>query len=198
MNLPIVRMYASPEHAKRAIEKLRRWGFEQELITLVTASSTPPANAPASAASDDPVLSAILSAYVLKAHAKVYAAEVRQGRALVAISPPFGTGGIAAQFLDESDPVQSSLVIEPEDPMPLWDDAAPFSSSFRLPVLVRATAPFSAFWVLPVITRRFRSLSAALGLPELKRSSSYVFGEPSLARSSTPFSSALGLPLLSR
>jgi hypothetical protein len=198
MNLPIVRMYASPEQAKLAVERLRRWGFEQELINLVTASSTPPANAPASAASDDPVLSSILSGYVLKAHAKVYAAEVHQGRAMVAIRPPFGTGGIAEELMDECNPVKSALVIEQRDPMPMWDEAAPFSSAFGLPVLVRATAPFSAFWVLPVVTRRLKSLGAALGIPEVIRSSWYLFGEPKLSRSATPLSSMLGLPLLKR
>jgi hypothetical protein len=198
MELPIVRMYASPEQAKRAVERLRHWGFEQELISLVTASSTPPPNAPASAASDDPVLSSILAAYVLKAHAKVYAAEVHQGRALVAIRPPFGTGGYAEEFMDDCDPVESALVIERGDSMPLWDEAAPFSSALGIPVLVRATAPFSAFWVLPVVTRKLKSLGAAVGIPEVIRSPWYLFGEPKLSHSGTPLSSMLGLPLLTK
>jgi len=197
-NYPIVRMYASPEQAKLAVAGLRSRGFEQEWINLVTASSTPPASAPASAASDDPVLSSIMAGYVLKAHAKVYAEEVRRGHALVSIQPRFGTGGMAEQVMDEYDPVESALVIERDDALRLWDDAAPFSSTFALPVLVRATAPFSAFWVLPVITRRFKSLGGALGIPEVIRSSRYLFGEPTLSRSATPLSSMIGLPLLTK
>jgi len=191
-------MYASPEQASRAVARLRSWGFDQELINLVTASSTPPANAPASAASDDPVLSSILAGYVLKARAKVYAAEVHSGRVLVSVQPPFGTGGMAEEMLDEFDPVESSLVIERPDALPLWDDAAPFSSTFQLPVLFKASTPFSNFWVLPVITRRFKSFGALLGVSEVTRSKWYLFGEPTLSRSGRSFSSMLGLPMLTK
>ena len=107
INHPIVRLYASAEQAKLALAALKRWGFEDELINVVTATSTPPANAPASAASDDPVQSAIMSAYVLKAHAKVYAQEVRNGRTLISVRAPFGVGGIAEELLDECGPVKS-------------------------------------------------------------------------------------------
>ena len=62
INYPIVRLYATDAAAKAALANLKRWGFEDELINVVNASSTPPANAPASAASDDPVLSSIMSA----------------------------------------------------------------------------------------------------------------------------------------
>jgi len=197
-NYPIVRMYAAPEQAELAVAALKSRGFEQEWINLVTASSKPPANAPASAASDDPVLSSILAGYVLKAHAKVYAEEVRRGHALVSIQPRFGTGGMAEQLMDEYDPVESALVIERDDALRLWDDAAPFSSTFGIPVLVRASAPFSAFWVLPVIVRRLKSLGGALGISEVTRASWYLFGEPQLSRSTTPLSSVIGLPLLTK
>ena len=197
-NYQIVRMYASPDQAEGAVARLMGWGFDQDLINLVTASSTPPANAPASAASDDPVLSSIMAGYVLKAHASVYAAEVHAGRTLVAVQPPFGTGGMAEEILDEYDPVESSLVIARPDAMPLWDEAAPFSSTFQLPVILKTSTSFSSFWGLPVITRRFKSFSALLGLPEVTRSAWYVFGSPTLSRSGRSFSSMLGLPMLTK
>jgi hypothetical protein len=195
INYPIVRLYATSEAAKAAVANLKRWGFEDELINVVHSGSTPPANAPASAASDDPVLSAILSGYVLKEHAKVYAQEVRAGRTLVSIQAPFGVGGVAEDLLDEAGPVASA--VKTSEGLPSWDDGAPFSSALGLPTIVRSSAPFSSFWVLPTLTRRGGTLSSALGLPELS-GSSFVFGSPSLSRSPAPFSSMLGLPLLRR
>jgi hypothetical protein len=194
INYPIVRLYATSQAARAAVANLKRWGFEDELINVVDASSTPPANAPASAASDDPVLSAILSGYVLKAHAVAYAREVRAGRTLVSLRAPFGVGGVAEELLDEAGPAPSP--VKTSEALPTWDDAAPFSSAFGLPTTVRAAAPFSTFWVLPTLTRRSRTLCSALGIPELS-GSSFIFGSPSLSRSPAPFSSMLKLPLLS-
>jgi hypothetical protein len=197
INHPIVRLYASAEQAKLALAALKRWGFEDALINVVTATSTPPANAPASAASDDPVQSAIMSAYVLKAHAKVYAQEVRNGRTLISVRAPFGVGGIAEELLDECGPVKSAVVTA-DDSLRLWDDDAPFSSAIGAPSLVRATAPFSAFWVLPTITSRGGTFFSGIGLPEVSSSDSYLFGSPAISRSASPLSSMLGLPTILR
>lgn len=196
MNHPIVRIYASAEQANAAVTRLRKWGFEEELINLVTASSKPAANAPASAASDDPVLSSIMAGYVLKSHAKVYAAQVQRGAALVSIRPPFGRGNVAEFLLDEGGQAIGRGIEDDSDRLQPWDDATPFSSSLMLPVLVKATAPFSAFWVLPTITRKGGTLCSALGLSELADSSTFLFGNPSLSRSAAPLSSSIGLPLL--
>ena len=197
INFPIVRLYASVEQARSAIAALKRWGFEDEIINFVTASSTPPPDAPASAASDDPVLSSIMAAYVLKAHARVYAQEVRSGRALVSIKAPFGTGGYAEELLDGCGPVASAVDTRGE-PLPPWDDSAPFSSAFNLPTVIRASAPFSAFWVLPTATARGGTVGAALGLPEVSSSHSFVFGTPAVSNSPSPLSSMLKLPTLLR
>jgi hypothetical protein len=196
MNHPIVRIYSSVDQANAAVARLRDWGFEGELINLVTASSKPAANAPASAASDDPVLSSIMSGYVLKAHAKVYAAAVHRGAALVSIRPPFGRGNVAEFLLDEGGHAVSRGVEDDGDRLQPWDDSAPLSSSLMLPVLVKATAPFSAFWVLPVITRKGGTACSALGLSELADSKSFTFGSPALSRAAAPLSSSVGLPLL--
>jgi hypothetical protein len=188
-------MYASAEQAKAVVTRLRERGFAEGLITLVTASSQPPANAPASAASNDPVLSTILSGFVLKAHALVYAERIRKGQALVIIRPEFGSGRLAENILDAGDPVDSGVSNDHER-LPLWDDAAPFGSLFHLPSIARGTAPLSAFFVLPVITKRGGTLCSALGLSEVSSHESYLFGAPSLSRSPSPFSSALGLPTI--
>jgi hypothetical protein len=188
-------MFSSPAAATAAVKRLTDWGFEDELINMVTASSTPPPNAPRGAASDDPVLSSIMSGYVLKAHAIVYAERIRRGQALVSMLPPFGRGSVAEALLEEGgDTVDSGVVVDTDRLTP-WDEYAPLSSALKLPVVIRATAPLSAFLVAPVIIRRRWTLFGSLGLPELK-SGAFVFGEPKLSSSPTPLSSALGLPLL--
>jgi hypothetical protein len=197
INYPIVRLYATAEQAKLALAALKRWGFEDELINVVTAASTPPAGAPASAASDDPVQSAIMAGYVLKAHAKVYAQEVRSGRTLISVRAPFGVGGIAEELLDDCGPVKSAVDTS-DGSLPQWDDDAPFSSAIGMPTLVRATAPFSAFWVLPTVTRGGGTFFSGIGLPEVSSSDSYLFGTPAVSRSAAPLSSMLGLPTILR
>jgi hypothetical protein len=196
MSSPIVRMYTSPAAATAAVKRLTDWGFDDAMINMVTAASTPPANAPRGAVSDDPVLSSIMSGYVLKAHAKVYADAVRRGQALVSVLPPFGRGAVAEFLLDEAGGTVATGVVEEYDRLAPWDEFAPLSSALKLPPLVRATAPLSAFLVAPVIIERRWSLFGSLGVPEVIASKFVIFGEPSLSRSATPLSSALGLPLL--
>lgn len=193
---PTVRMYASADKARAVVSTLIADGFPEELITLVTQHSTPPTNAPASAKCDDPILASILSAFVLKDHAIVYAEAIRRGQALVIVRPEFSSGARAEYLMDEAGPVETGISTDHER-LPLWDDAAPFSSGLRLPVLAHGTAPLSAFFVLPVITRDGGTLCSALGWGELAASDTYVFGAPKLSDAPAPFSSALKIPLLS-
>ncbi len=196
ISYPIVRMYASPEKARSVVSALIADGFAEELITLVTERSTPPANAPASAKSDDPILSSILAGYVLKAHAKIYASAIRRGQALVIVRPEFSSGARAEYLMDAGGPVDTGVSTDHER-LPLWDDAAPLSSALHLPVLATGAAPLSAFFVLPTITRRGGTLCSALGISELADSDTYLFGAPKLSDSPAPLSSMLRIPLLS-
>lgn len=192
---PTVRMYASAEEARAVVSTLLAEGFAQEQVSWVTQDSTPPPNAPASAQSDDPILSSILAGYVLRAHALVYAEQIRRGRALVIVRPDFGSGARAEYLMDAAGPVATGISTDHER-LPLWDDAAPFSSGLHLPVLATGPAPLSAFFVLPVNTRRGGTLGAALGWNELADSDTYLFGAPPLVDSPAPLSTALKLPLL--
>jgi hypothetical protein len=197
ISYPTVRMYASADKARAVSSTLIADGFPQDLVTLVTQQSTPPANAPASAKSDDPILSSIMAGYVLKAHAKVYAEAIRRGQALVIVRPEFSSGARAEYLMDAAGPVETGISTDHER-LPLWDDAAPFSSGLHVPVLASGAAPLSAFFVLPTITRKGGTLCSALGLGELADSDTYLFGAPKLSSSPAPLSSALKIPLLSR
>jgi hypothetical protein len=168
MSDPIVRLYASLDHAKAAVARLTTWGYSEDAITVVTPASRPPANAPASSASQDPVLSTIMARYVLRAHAEVYAAKVHAGNTLVIVEPFFGSGMIAVSLLDESgQSIDTGVVVEPKDPLPMWDDAAPLSSALRLPTLLRKYIHLTGG---PLLTRSYRTPTGMLGMPLLHRS----------------------------
>ena len=47
IDLPVVRLYESPDQAQRALDALRRWGFEPERIAVIAGATTPAAGAPA-------------------------------------------------------------------------------------------------------------------------------------------------------
>jgi hypothetical protein len=195
VNHPIVRAYATSRQAKDAVAKLKNWGFEDQAINLVTPDAP---HATAAAAKEDEVEFAIKAGYVLAYDAKLHAKVVRNGRSLVTVLAPFGTGTIAEEILDRFDPVTSGIESKP-DYGPLWDDAAPFSSALSAPVLLRSAAPASGFFFLPVLSRTGRTLCSALGIPELSGSGamgSTSMGFALLSRNPAPLSSLLKLPLL--
>ncbi len=188
MIYPIVRMYETSQQAEAAANKLREWGFREDLINVVT---------PALPSGD--FAAAIMAGYVLKRDALVYAEGVRRGRSLVSVRAPFGKGRVAIDVLDRLGPVDSGVPDEPADHLPGWDDAAPFSSAFWMPTKARDATPFSSFWVLPVVTRKGRTLGERLGLPEVSNSSAPIqtsLGMPLLSRKVAPLSELLKLPLL--
>jgi hypothetical protein len=197
MSDPIVRLYATLDHARAAVARLTTWGYGEDAITVVTPASRPPANAPASAASDDPVLSTIMARYILRAHAAVYAAKVRAGNTLVIVEPFFGSGMIAVRLLDESgDSIDPGVRVEPKDPLPLWDDAAPLSSALRLPTLLRKHIHLTGG---PLLTRSYRTPTGMLGMPLLSRSGRTFMTSrlPRQAAFMTPSPTSQG-PILSR
>jgi len=182
---PIVRMYASAQQAADAASRLKRWGIPDDMISLVTASGT---------ASAQQVVAAIKAAYVLQAHAEVYAAGVARGQALVAVRAPFGMGAMVAKLLDSAGAVESGVPSGPERGE-AWDDAAPLSSALWLPVLTRQKPPFYT----PFLLSDGGTTSATLGIPELRDSRSMLsssVGMKLLSHGATPLSSLLRLPVL--
>ena len=194
---PIVRMYASAPQAAAAIQELQNWGFLDDAIDLVGPSTGRPAGA-AGAAAEDPLVAAIMAAYVVKSDAKIYAERVRQGGFLVIIRAPFGTCGIARGILNGQSPIASG-VVEEEDHAAEWDEAAPLSSAIRFAPLLDGASGLSSFLSMPAICRRGRTLSSLLGLPELSGPASYLssaIGMGLLSGKTAPLSDLLHIPLL--
>lgn len=177
MSQTIVRVYDSEAKAQQAVDALVLKGFGTDLINLVAPSE------PAQSLED--IAAAIRAGYVLKGYAKAYAACVARGLTLVSVRAPFGTGVVVTRALDAAGPVPSG-VPEEHEAGPTWDEAAPLSSALNMPVLAKSGTTFSGFWQLPMVTREGER-SRTLFSVNFKRGGN-----------AAPFSSLLGLPLLSK
>jgi len=183
---PIVRMYSSGQQAAAAVSALKEWGFPDSAITVI---------APDSHASEEAVVSALASGFVERSRARHYAHGVRKGETAVVVRAEFGKGEAATYHLNRADPVSRTEVFR-EPFVGAWDEAAPFSSIFRL----RTVTEFRPFGGLPTITSRGRTLGTRLGFRELSASNQPTtegFGMPMLSNSAAPFSSLFKLPVIS-
>ncbi len=182
MSHAITRLYGTAAQATAAVSLLKQRKFTDDLITVVHPAT------PAAALED--ITAAITAGYVLKADAKIYAQGIQRGMSLVSVLAPFGSGGKVVRILDAFEPVASGVTRE--DPAAPWDEANPFSSAFRLPLLLKGNSPaaFSSFWTLPVLSRKSWTLSSVLHIPALSngRISATRFGLPLLLKN-RPFKS---------
>ncbi|MBX9608331.1 MAG: hypothetical protein K2Y51_19085 [Gammaproteobacteria bacterium] len=177
MSQTIVRVYDSEAKAQQAVDALVLKGFGTDLINLVAPSE------PAQSLED--IAAAIRAGYVLKGYAKAYAACVQRGLTVLSMRAPFGTGLVVTRLMDAPGPVASG-VPEQHEAGPTWDEATPLSSALNLPVLAKSGTTFSGFWQLPMVMKEGER-SRTLFSVNFKRGAN-----------AAPFSSLLGLPLLSK
>ena len=199
------RMYATEQQALDAVGKLREEGFPTDtILTLVPGGEGEKALA-------DIVRTGIKAGFIPESEGRIYARCMELGRSLVFIRVAFGYGLIATEILDSCDPVDTHHLPEPGaafSSAPLsaamgWpvikaDQAAPLSSLFGLPAL-KSSSAFS-FASGSLLSDQATPLSSMFGLKTLisqSQSSDSSFGMPLLSRNPAPFSSLLGLPLLS-
>jgi MFS family permease len=179
----IVRIYDTAAKAAAAVKQLHFEGFTDDVITLIAPTEI----------SDDKIMATLLGAWILKAKAPTYVAEIRQGRWLISVRAPFGMGGRAVEALDRYSPVPSA-VVDKYPSLPQWDEAAPVSSALGIPALYRSDAPSTSLGA-PTLTSAHASFSRAFGLPLLLKSKSTRLA-PELSHFF--LSSKLGLPLLTK
>lgn len=187
----ISRLYASKENARKAWDELKNRGFSHSYLFAPPAASED--GAPV-AASTGAVLDEMVGAYILKSHAAIYARHVSQGASLVTVHAPFSGGLKATNILDRHGPMDSG-VPEPASPAFLWDEKAPFSSAFRMPLLLKCAHPFEAIFGVPSLIKgnvAYRARSKPVNPTPL----SSALGLPLLLRNPAPFSSLFNLPLL--
>ncbi|MCA3562501.1 MAG: hypothetical protein IOC82_15895 [Aestuariivirga sp.] len=189
MSNEITRMFADAATAAKAVEELREEGYDD--IHVVN-PSTP-----------DVPLSAIAAQIALgRVHlpdARIYAKGVAAGRALVTVYAPFGAGKLAETILDSHSPVNSGIVHT--DPPPMWDEAAPLSSTLGMATIINDPDPISKIFGIPAVTSGNCSFSGMIGMQLLTNGELGDRGRvglPYLSSNPAPLSSALGLPLLTR
>ena len=184
MHSLIVRIYATDERARDAVAKLKAAGFRDDAILAVTPG------APS-------VGDAMVAGRMLGHRAEFYAERVKQGRSIVAVDAPFGRGQAATGILDGCEPVDLDLEL-PEDPVAVRGGrAAPLSAALGWTVLSRKNpTPLSDALGLRTTARSEFYLTSELASPDYALSES--MGMRLLSRSAAPFSSKLGLPVLSR
>lgn len=214
MTQTISRMFANKTDADAAVQDLAKHGFGPDEIFVVrpptTAINTPAAE---NQGVVDEIADKIARGAVLKTQAVRYAKRVAEGGCLVTVHAPFGSGFKATVLLDRHHPVESGVPARVY-PRAKYEEAAPFSSALRLPVLSAEPTPFGAVLGLPSVllpdgavlsawlrySMVFESpalLSKLLGLPVLTAigsPTSSVLGLPAVTAKGAPTS--LGLPLL--
>ena len=143
MSKPIVRLYSSPQTASAAVDAVKAEGFTSDLITVVSES----------AGSQDAIAATIAAAFVLKNEAKIYAQGVKQGRTLVIVRAPLGTGGLVEKLLNSAGPIDSGFE-EPIVRTNVWDEGAPLSSAlFGMPTVLKSELPLSRMFGMRTITK---------------------------------------------
>ena len=199
------RMYATEQQALDAVGKLRGEGFPADtILTLIPGGE-------GEKALTDKVRTGIKAGFIPESEGRIYARCMELGRSLVFIRVAFGYGLIATEILDSCDPIDTHHLPEPGaafSSAPLsaamgWpvikaDQATPLSSLFGFPAL-KSSSAFS-FASGSLLSDKATPLSSMFGLKTLisqSQSSDSSFGMPLLSRNPAPFSSLLGLPLLS-
>lgn len=168
-----VRMYETEQQARAAITKLKKGGFPENTMHLVTPGTSGDA----------------LLGYMIGSDTRVYAENLARGRSFVLVRAAFGSGQAAIDILDSCGPIESDL-LAPAQPANCWEDSVtPLSTALQWQVLKQNDpAPFSRWMGFPLLSQGDKPapLSKWLGSPLLSK-----HHQPA------PFSSWMSFPLLS-
>lgn len=200
MTQTICRMYGTKVQAMRASAELEARGYTDVHVFSAAPAPGEESGEEGAAPAVPPVSSLVQGmrdAFILDSHARMYADRVSKGGTLVCVHAVFGKALEATNVLDKFEPIESG-VSEAASDWCDWDEATPFSSALQVKTLTETKLPFEAMWNVASITSRPTLVSHWFGLPLLSRGTwfSALFGLSLLSRNGTPFSSQLGLPLL--
>lgn len=188
----INRLYANEDSARKASEELKRRGYADVYVFAPPTrgeDGTP-------AASAESLVDGMLKAFIERSHAATLARRVSEGASLVTVHAPF-TGGLkATTIVDRYGPIDSGIP-EPTTPSFVWDEEHPFSSAFRLPLLAKCEHPFEFIVGLPSL---LKTTYASIGRPKPDNPAPFstALGLPVLSKEPAPLSSFFKLPLLTR
>ena len=184
MSTLVVQIFEGDAPARDAAAKLLAAGFAEESIVVVSPSS------------GETVAGALLAGQRMGHLAAFYAERVRHGRALVAVTPHFGSAAEAIRIMVEAGAVDLDLA-RPEDPNKVeWGPGAPFSEALGWRVLSPGNpTPLSDALNLRTKTAQRHFLVSELGDPHWTLSSK--IGMALLSDVAAPLSTRLGMRLLS-
>lgn len=202
------RLYETELAARGAVTKLKKEGFPEDTIFLVTPDSN------REAGSAENLATAIQAGLMESYDARIYAQGLENGRSLVLIRTGFGYGLLALNILESCGPIDTDLLPPPRT----WADGdkfIPLSAALGLPVLSDQAAPISELlgigplatgtlfdrsFGFNLLSQKATPLSSLLHLKTLASKTGpwkASFGLSLLSQEPTPKSSSFGLPLLS-
>ena len=176
MTTIITRYYATADAAVAATAALADEDMRMDFVYRFVGGAT----------ADDIILTGIYPTA-----AKAYAARLAEGGSLVVVRAPFGQSYFVKDILDAHHPIESGVAYS--DQYVESQPSHPERYNAYLPVLLDSDTLILSGSAFPAVAKEW-SFSRMLGLPLLSNKPS---GRAKLLNdNSTPFSSALGLPLL--
>ena len=176
----IAKLYSSADKAAAAVKELKNLGYGDSDVTVC---------APSAVSTVEELAAGIAQTGVSKADAAAYAAEVKNGQTLVAVSAAFGAGQRTTAAMDKHGPSASPVAaaapaavkMAPSFAAKAYDEAAPLSSMMQWSTLSSDATPFSKFLNFPTLS---------------DFSFSRKFGFAELSDDAAPLSKRFGWPLL--
>lgn len=203
----IVRVYASEKKARDAAQKLKSEGIGNGAAMVM--SPKPDADAAAE------VAAAVKSGQVPAPLRSMATENLKQGRSIVMIDPPFGYGAPATEILDSFGPLEVAVpAVTPMGTVSqfttegwglplLWNGKSIFANFFGgelTSAKPRATlsndaAPLSSRFGMRVLTEPKKDWTQSFG-QKLLSSKRFITGEPKLTSEAAPLSSRIGMKTL--
>lgn len=204
----VVRTFSSPQQAVQAADALAEAGYSRKSIYVV---EPPSAELPTTSAATTNVLRA---GRAMREATDEQFESFEAGNTLLVVTTAFGETGRAESIVDRFQPVSLSAPILDEIPM-TWDEAAPLSSAFRIPVKTKSGYPLSEYlgieilssglsWmsrIFPVLAKPSTGVSSLFGLKMRSHKAaplSSAVGMKTITDRKRNWTSSLGMPLLSR
>ncbi|MCU0987699.1 MAG: hypothetical protein MUC89_22695 [Acetobacteraceae bacterium] len=188
MSQTICRIYATRRRAEAAAAELRLNGYGTVDVF------GDPDGAPLGDAAH---ITAMTRAGVARWNATEYAARIAAGNVVVAVYAPFGRALMAERILQDHEPLAAAEA--PRKDGPMFDEATPMSNILGLKPLAEGKLPFESMTGLSSLARGwFFSGLFGMGFGRAKPAPfSSALGLPTLTKGATPLSSMTGMATLS-
>jgi hypothetical protein len=189
MTTMISRLYVSRRRVEAALGELRNAGYRDVHRFGAGDGQAPPDRAAE--------VEAMRGIGLSRAQAEAFADRLASGHALIVVFAPFGKAQKATRILDQHEPVDGGIEA-PATTALMPGDATPLSTALGLPVLAKTRLPFESTFGIPSLTGPGWFMTGGLGFGRANPAPfSSALGMPLLTKAAAPLSSMLGLACLS-